>query len=208
MHKHTDGCTNALTDIQRHTDWHMNILTDVWTYRVTDRHTLPPYSCQISQNFPIASTVLALDSWNYYSGQQGPTAQYIHKIAQSSLYSWTMLIKPKYKVLPHYVNSQPQGGIFQGILQPFIHWSHIGKHWEEDVGLSGLAIQSDSCNCLVSILHKQLGKYLLGMGRATAQQPNISRRLHINQCLILTNNLLPTHEGQEQHAASNLGANQ
>ena len=35
-------------------------------------------------------SVLALDSWNYYSGEQGPTAQYICKIAQSSLYSRIM----------------------------------------------------------------------------------------------------------------------
>ena len=56
---------------------------------------------------------------------------------------------------------QPQGGILLGIPQPPIQLSYLGKHWEEDVGLFGLALQSDSSNCLMLILHRQLGNYLL-----------------------------------------------
>ena len=36
-----------------------------------------------------------------------------------------------------------------------------GKHWEEDIRLLGLAFQNNNANCLVLILHRQLGNYLL-----------------------------------------------
>ena len=39
---------------------------------------------------------------------------------------------------------QPQGGILQGIPQPLIQWRHLGKYSEEDVELSGLAVQINS----------------------------------------------------------------
>ena len=38
------------------------------------------------------------------------------------------------------------------------------KHWEEDIGLLGLALQRESSNCLVLIPHRQLGNYLLSTG--------------------------------------------
>ena len=41
-------------------------------------------------NSPITCIILALNRWNYYSGEQGLTAQHYCKIAQSSSYSWTM----------------------------------------------------------------------------------------------------------------------
>ena len=34
-------------------------------------------------NFPIVYAVLALNSWKYYSGEQGPKAQQIHKSVQT-----------------------------------------------------------------------------------------------------------------------------
>ena len=55
------------------------------------------------QNSPIVCAVLALDSWNYWSGEQARQPN-ICKISQSSLYSWTIVHK-KNKVLPPYVNS-------------------------------------------------------------------------------------------------------
>ena len=38
-------------------------------------------------NYPTVCTVLALGSWKYSVGEQGPTARHIHKIVQSSSYS-------------------------------------------------------------------------------------------------------------------------
>ena len=55
-------------------------------------------------NSPIVCVVLALDSWNYCSGEQAQQPN-IRKIPKSSLYSWTMYITEKNKVLPPYVNS-------------------------------------------------------------------------------------------------------
>ena len=43
-------------------------------------------------NILIVCAVLALDSWSYGSGEEGPTAQHILKIVQSSLYSCIMYI--------------------------------------------------------------------------------------------------------------------
>ena len=61
-----------------------------------------------------------------------------------------------------------------------------GKHWEEDARLLDLGLQSNSSNCLVPILHRQL-----------AQQPNISARIYTDQCLTLTNKLTtPWSPGQ------------
>ena len=55
-------------------------------------------------NSPIVCVVLALDSWDYCSGEQAQQPN-IHKISQSSLYSWTMYINKRNKVLPPYANS-------------------------------------------------------------------------------------------------------
>ena len=44
---------------------------------------------------PDVCAVLALYSWIYCSEEQGPIAQYVHNIAQSSLYSWLMYINEK-----------------------------------------------------------------------------------------------------------------
>ena len=38
------------------------------------------------------------------------------------------------------------------------------KHWEEDVRMLVFALQSNSSNCLMEILHRQLGNYLLNTG--------------------------------------------
>ena len=64
------------------------------------------------------------------------------------------------------------------ILQPYVKFSYykvaeyrdfyfllfgegiLGKHKKKDVGQSGLAFLSNSFKCLLSILHRQLGKYL------------------------------------------------
>ena len=59
----------------------------------------------IVSNSPIICAVLALDSWNYCSGEQARQPN-ICKIPQSSLYSSTIVHKTKQnKVLPPYVNS-------------------------------------------------------------------------------------------------------
>ena len=49
---------------------------------------------QTFQNSPIVCSVLALDSWNYCSGEQAQQPN-ICKIPQSSLYSWTIVHKTK-----------------------------------------------------------------------------------------------------------------
>ena len=51
----------------------------------------------------------------------------------------------------------------------------LGKHQEEDVGPG---LQSNSSNCLVLILHRQLGTICSVLGRATANLPNIYKTLY------------------------------
>ena len=54
------------------------------------------------------------------------------------------------------------------------------------------------------ILHGQLGTICMVLGRAMAQQPSISARLYIGQCLTLANELT-THWGPGEHAVQNPG---
>ena len=53
---------------------------------------LPSNSCDINTG----KQKLALDSWNYCSGEQARQPN-IRKIPQSSLYSWTIVHKTKQK---------------------------------------------------------------------------------------------------------------
>ena len=110
------------------------------------------------------SAVLALESLNYHSRKQGLKVQHIvtlynlsHKlndVNELKKIRWCHLMK-----IP-----QLQGGTLQGIPQPLTQWNQVGKHWEKYVGLSGLAIQSNSSNCLILKLHRQLRKSLLSSG--------------------------------------------
>ena len=69
-----------------------------------------------------------------------------------------------------------------------------GRYWA-----IGPALQSNSYNCLVLILHRQLGSYLLGTGESYHPTAQTYTRLDISQCLILTKRR-PTHCGSAQHA--------
>ena len=97
------------------------------------------------------------------------------KIAQSSLYSWVMQIVWKIRCCHFYVNSPADGGTLKGIQNPLIQWRYLGKLWEQDVGLLGLALPSSSSNCLVLILHREVETVCSVLGRAIAQQLNISQ---------------------------------
>ena len=87
----------------------------------------------VFRNSQIVCVVLALDSWNYCSEEEGPTAHLIDKITQSSLYHW---IK--------YINEKEQNKELQPYENPPYHkvahflWFNEdiwGKHWDEYFGL-------------------------------------------------------------------------
>ena len=60
----------------------------------------------------------------------------------------------------------------------FFNEAILDKHWKEDVGLSGLALQCNSSNCLVLIMHRQCGETICSvMGNGVTQQHYISARL-------------------------------
>ena len=119
----------------------------------------------LTPNSPIVCAVLALDSWNYCSGEQAQQPN-IHKIPQSSLYSWTMYIIKENKVLSPYVNSRATRWHMLGIPLHLNQWSHAWQTLRRICWAVGPAFQSNSSNCLVLILHRQLGNYLLGTGKS------------------------------------------
>ena len=80
---------------------------------------------------------------------------------------------------------ESQSLLFNEVLQ--------GKHWEEDVGLLGPALQRNGSKCLVLIPHRKLA-----LRRAMAQQHNISARLYIGKSLTLTTKLT-SHKCPGQH---------
>ena len=105
--------------------------------------------------------VLALVSWNYYSGVQDLTSK--HLSLSVNLSGFTEKEEVEIPVLCHLVTGEFslrwQDLIFhldtlfscvKMIVQP-------GRY----VGLSDIALQSTSSNCLVLILHRQLGNLLL-----------------------------------------------
>ena len=96
-----------------------------------------------------------------------------------------MYIIKKNNALPTYVNSLAQGGILQGIPQPLIQLSHLGRTLTgrcRVVRLCSLEpkFQMSSANTTQTIweLFAQYWGQL---------QPNISLRLYIRQHLTLTN---------------------
>ena len=124
--------------------------------------TLSLYSCY-AVNSPIVCAVLALNSWNYWSGQQARQPN-IRKIVQSSLYSWTMYINKKRRCC-HFMQFPCHKVAMLGILLPLNQWSHAWQTLRRSCWAVGPALQSNSSNCLVLILHRQLGNYLLGTGK-------------------------------------------
>ena len=149
-------------------------------------------------NPPIVCAVLALDSWNYCSQEQAQQPN-ICQIAQSSLYSWTMYILIKDIMCCHLMLNCPATRWHQGFHFLLINEAMQGKHWEESVGP---ALWSNSFTCLVLILHRQLGNYLLSNGESYS--PTYGR-LNISQCLTLTKRR-PTHWCPAQHAVQSPGA--
>ena len=111
--------------------------------------------------------VLALDSWNNWSGQQGPTAKHLQDYLIFFI-QLTHLYKTKIKqnkVLSPYDNCLCHK--VAHIL--FFTEAKWGNDWEEDVGLLGLALQSKTSNCLVLIPDRQLEKYLLSTGESNGK---------------------------------------
>ena len=87
---------------------------------------------------------------------------------------------------------QPQGGILQEIPQPLIQWSHLDKHWKQDIGLPGLVLQSNSFNCIVLILNTQLGSYLSSSGESySLTASHICKTLY--KSMLTLANKLSTH---------------
>ena len=123
----------------------------------------------IACNSPTVYVVLALDSWNYCSGEQALQPNIcIPKIVQSSLYSWTVYItieEIRNKVLPSYA-TLPCHKVAMGIPLPLNQWSHARQTLRGKCWTVGPALQGNSSNCLVLILHRQLGNYLLHTGES------------------------------------------
>ena len=110
-------------------------------------------NCFSVSNSPIVCMVLVLDSWTYCFEEQAQQSN-IHKTVLSSLYDWTMYIN-KNKVTP---------GI--PLPLPLIQWSHVRHTLRGRCWAVGPASQSNISNCLVLILHRQLGNYLLSIGES------------------------------------------
>ena len=71
------------------------------------------------------------------------------------------------KVLPPYVNSPCQMvAHYREFHSLLLNEAISGKHWEVNVGLSGFALHSNGSNCLILILYRQLGNYLLSIGNS------------------------------------------
>ena len=137
-----------------------------------------------TSNFPIVCAVLALDSWNYCSGEQAWQPD-ICKIAQSSLYSWTMYIVKQIRYCHLMLNC------------PATRW-HLGFHfllmrqtlrWR--CWAVRPALQSDRSNCLVLTPHRQLGNYLLGTGESYSLT---CATFDKSQCLTLTKRRQDGHQ--------------
>ena len=147
------------------------------------------YIFVLGWNSPTGSAVLLLVSWNYCSGKQGPTYPLdctIFSILLNNLYNE---LKLKKKVLPHYVKLPLPHGSTLRIPFPLIPSSHLrqilkGRCWAVEP-----AVQNNSSNCSVLILHKQLRNYLLHTRKTVVWQPNISTWLYMNQCLTCINKL-------------------
>ena len=149
------------------------------------------------QNSSIVNVVLALGSWRYCYREQDPTTKHIHKIAHSPLYRWRMYIW-KNRVLSPYVNSLATRW-HSGNLTAFYSRKAIrGKIWE-DVRLLELVLQNNSPNSLVLALHRQLGTICSVLERAMSQQPNISARHYIGQCLPHTDSCTTKAQGSIWH---------
>ena len=63
----------------------------------------------------------------------------------------------------------------------------MGNHSEEYVGLLGLALQSNSCNSLVLIPHRQLGNFLLNAGESYGPAAQ-------HKCKILYRSMFDTYQ--------------
>ena len=133
----------------------------IFSVNITFAYLCPVSCIIISRNSPIVCAVLALDSWNYCSGEQAQQPN-ICKIVQSSLSSWTMYIITENKVLQLYVNSLTTRWHMLGIPLPLNQWSHAWQILRRRCWTVRPALQSSSSNCLVLIPHRQLGNYLLG----------------------------------------------
>ena len=99
--------------------------------------------------------------------------------------------KPIIKVLSPYVNSRA--------TKWHITWNPTASHSMKSFGYTlrrgcwAVISRVIVPNCLVLILHRQLGNYLFGTGEnysLTAQHITIS---YISQCLTLAKNISPTH---------------
>ena len=137
-------------------------------------------------NSPVVCTVLVLDRWIYCSGEQGPTAQHICKIAQSSLYNWTMLMNWKTRCCHlKWISSHKVAYYRESHSLSFNEaiWANIEKR------MLGLALQSNSSNYPVLILHRQLGNYLFGARESYGLTAQLITRFYISQCLTLSNKL-------------------
>ena len=115
-------------------------------------------------NSPIICVILAIDSWNYSRGEQGPTAQHNCNIAQSFLHSWTIYINEI--LLSPYV-THPATGWYSS--------SDSMKPYESNIEgkLLGLAVQSISSNSSAKTMHT-IGELFTWYWEEL--QPNISAR--------------------------------
>ena len=131
---------------------------------------------KMTWNSPIVCTVLALDSWTYWSGEQSQQPN-IHKIPQSSLYGWTMYIIIKIRCCHLMVNSLA--------TRWHNHWEFHFLLISEAMHSKTLsrscwavrpALQSNSSQLYSANTTQTVGELIHSiLGRAAAWQPNIHK---------------------------------
>ena len=102
---------------------------------------------------PVVYVVLALDSWNYCSGEQGPTS-----LSESFPHGFTELEVVGFPEVCHLVARQFIKGGSTLVFNLFTLFNCITKivQCHRYVGLLGLALNGKSSNYLVLTLHRQL----------------------------------------------------
>ena len=120
---------------------------------------------------PIVCAVLALDRWNYCSGEQAQ---------QPNIIIHPTLNYKRNKVLPPFVKLP-----CHNVVLPLNQWSHARQTLRERCGAVRSALQNNSSNCLVLIL-QTIGKlFIQYLGKLWSESLTYTR-LNISQCFTLT----------------------
>ena len=153
MDKHQDsGQCTVLASVSSHVVGNYQTLTYVKSCRYVGLlgHSFPQYWASRS---PIVYVVLALDSGNYCSGEQGPTAQHLYFIV---CFIWLHWINGSVPLHSRESNIRWQHCTSLICITLFSSIKKIVQYCRYD-RLLGLALQSSSSNHLVIILQQSIG---------------------------------------------------